>query len=175
MEKENMAPEKEIQSSEAISASAKPAVKEKVQENKKSKLVVVLVRGTVNVTQPVKDTLKMLKLSRKNHCVVLENNSVNLGMINKVKDYITWGELDENTFKELMEKRGEEYKGRLKDFKEKFSYNFFEFNGKKYKPYFRLNPPRKGFGRKGIKMAFKVGGALGNRAEKINDLIKRML
>ena len=175
MEKENVLPEKEIKSSEAISTSAKPAPKEKVQENKKSKLAVVLVRGTVNVTQPVKDTLKMLNLSRKNHCVVLENNPVNLGMLKKVKDYITWGELDESTFKELMEKRGEEYKCRLKDFKEKFSNNVFEFNGKKYKTYFRLNPPRKGFGRKGIKVAFKVGGALGNRNEKINDLIKRML
>ena len=174
MEKENVPPEKEIKSSEATSTSAKPAPKEKVQENK-SKLVVVLVRGTVNVTQSVKDTLKMLNLSRKNHCVVLENNPVNLGMLKKAKDYITWGELDEETYKELIAKRGEEYKGRLKDFKEKFSYNVFEFNGKKYKTYFRLNPPRKGFGRKGIKVAFKVGGALGNREEKINDLIKRML
>ncbi len=149
--------------------------KEQKVEQRKASLVVVLVRGTVNVTQSVKDTLKMLNLARKNHCVVVDNNPVNLGMIKKVKDYVTWGELDENTFKELVEKRGEEYKSRLGDFKKKYSYKVLEVNGKKYKPYFRLNPPRKGFGRKGIKMAFNVGGALGYRKEKINDLVQRML
>ena len=43
------------------------------------------------------------------------------------------------------------------------------------KKFFRLSPPRKGFGRKGIKFAFTKGGALGYRGIKINDLIKRML
>jgi large subunit ribosomal protein L30 len=40
---------------------------------------------------------------------------------------------------------------------------------------FRLSPPRGGFERKGIKTPFTMGGALGNRKEKINDLIKRMI
>ena len=48
-------------------------------------------------------------------------------------------------------------------------------DGKKIKPFFRLNPPAKGFGRKGIKVSFKAKGALGYRADKINDLIKRMI
>ena len=142
---------------------------------KSGKLAIVLVRGVVGVTQSVKDTLSLLKLNRKNHCVVIDNNPVNLGMIKKVKDFITWGEIDEDTFKELVEKRGAEFQARLTDRKEKYSYKSLEINGKKYKPYFRLNPPKKGFGRKGIKVAFKVGGGLGYRAEKINDLIKRML
>ena len=43
------------------------------------------------------------------------------------------------------------------------------------KPFFRLNPPVKGFDRKGIKVPFSLGGALGYRKEKINDLIKRMV
>jgi len=38
-----------------------------------------------------------------------------------------------------------------------------------------LNPPRKGYGRKGVKIPFKKGGAYGNRAEKINDLLTRMM
>ena len=146
---------------------------EKVQNS--GKIAVVLVRGLVNVTQSVKETLSLLRLNRKNYCVVIDNNPVNLGMIKKAKDYITWGNIDDVTFKELVEKRGEDFKARLTDRKEKYSYKCLEISGKKYKPYFRLNPPRKGFGRKGIKVAFKVGGALGNREEKINDLIKRML
>ncbi|MBT6774541.1 50S ribosomal protein L30 [Candidatus Woesearchaeota archaeon] len=174
METENVSPKKEVQSSEATSTSAKPVVKEEVNQSK-GRLAVILVRGMVNVTQSVKDTLKMLRLNRKNHCVVLANTPLNLGMLKKVKDYITWGELDEETYNELVAKRGEEFQGRLTDFKQKYSYKYLEINGKKYKPCFRLNPPRKGFGRKGIKMAFNVSGALGNRGDKINDLIKRML
>ena len=43
------------------------------------------------------------------------------------------------------------------------------------KPHYTLSPPRGGFGRKGVKTAFGKSGALGNRKEKINDLIMRML
>lgn len=140
-----------------------------------NKLVVVLIRGQVNVTQSIKDTLMLMNLNRKNNAVVLENNPVNQGMIKKVKDYITWGEISEENFKQLVEKRGEEYHGREQDSKGKYIYKTLNVNGKKYKKYFRLNPPRKGFGRKGIKIAFKAGGALGYRGEKINDLLMRML
>lgn len=143
--------------------------------NSSGKIALILVRGLVDVKTSVKDTLRMLHLTRKNNCTVIVDNEVNRGMIKKVKDYITWGSVDDNTFKELVEKRGEEFKQRLTDGKKKYSYPCLEVSGKKYKQYFRLNPPRKGFGRKGIKMPFNKGGALGNRQEKINDLIKRML
>ena len=43
------------------------------------------------------------------------------------------------------------------------------------KPFFRLKPPIKGFERKGIKTPFSMGGVLGYRKEKINNLIIRML
>jgi large subunit ribosomal protein L30 len=149
-------------------------VKETSQSNS-GKIAIVLVRGIVGLPQPVKDTLLLLKLNRKNHCVVVENSPVNLGMIKKVKDYVTWGEISDDVYNQLVEKRGEEYEGRLADSKNKYNYKTLDINGKKYKRYFRLNPPRKGFGRKGIKIAFKVGGGLGDRKEKMNDLILRML
>jgi len=153
---------------------------EKPQEENKptepKKIAVILVRGLIDVRKPVKDTLAMLRLTRKNHCVVIDNTPVNLGMLKKVKDYVTWGEISEEVLKELIEKRGEEYFGPETCSKGKIKYKkFFTHNNKKYKKYFRLNPPRKGFGRKGIKIPFKVGGALGYRKEKINDIIKRML
>jgi large subunit ribosomal protein L30 len=140
------------------------------------RLAVILVRGRVNVKQRVKETLDLLRLKRKNHCLVVEDTPIVRGMIQLVKDYITWGEIDDKTFTELVEKRGEEYNGRETDRKGKITYNkWFVQNGRKYKKYFRLNPPRKGFGRKGIKMPFLRGGALGYRGEKINDLIRRMV
>ncbi len=140
------------------------------------KIAVIRVRGLVRVKKKINDTLKMLRLYKKNCCIVVPPTQTYLGMIKKVKDYVTYGEINDETFKLLIEKRGHLYKEREKDTKGKISYNkFFIHDNKKYKKYFRLNPPKKGFGRKGIKLSFKVGGALGYRGEKINDLIKRMI
>lgn len=141
-----------------------------------SKIAVIRVRGPVNISKDIEDTMILLRLYRKNFCVVVEDNPSYKGMIAKVKDYVTFGEIDEETYKELLEKRSEEYMGREKDNKGKIDYKkYIEINGKKIKPYFRLSPPKKGFGRKGIKVSFAAKGALGNRKEKINDILKRMI
>lgn len=115
------------------------------------KIAVVRVRGCIKEDKRIDDTLCMLGIRNKNSCVILERSPSVMGMIDKVKDYSTWGDIDEATIKELSSKR--------------------KIEGKT----FRLNPPKKGYGRKGIKVAFKVGGALGDRKEKINDLLRRMI
>ncbi len=150
---------------------------ESLPEKKPSqKLAIIRIRGQTKLPKPIIDTFKMLRLYKKNYCVVVDASPSILGMVKKVKDYITWGEIDQETFKLLVEKRGKEYKSRTTDTKAKIKHKkFIEVNGKKLKPYFRLPPPKGGFERKGIKIPFKVGGALGNRDKKINDLIKRML
>lgn len=151
----------------------------KIEERKattgKKPLAVVLVRGEAKVAKTIKDTLGMLNLYRKNHCVIVDDTSALRGMIVKAKDYVTWGEITDDVFKQLLEKRGEPYQGRLQDRTKSYSYSYFSHGNKQYKSCFRLNPPRKGFGRKGIKVAFAAGGALGYRGEKINDLIRRMM
>ena len=148
----------------------------KITEGKEGKIVIVLVRGLVGIKEDIKLTLKLLRLNRVNQAVVINNNVINQGMLKKVKDYVTWGSITDETYSSLVESRGEEFLGRTEDSKKKYSYNgFFDFKGKKYKKVFRLNPPRKGFGRKGIKRPFKTGGALGNRQGKINELIKSMV
>src|SRR3989344_2722744 len=101
-------------------------------KHSKEKLAVVLVRGMVKVVKPVKETLAMLNLHRKNHCVVIDNTPVYKGMLIRVKDYITWGEIDDATFAELVQKRGQLLNGRGKA---------VEIDGKKYKKYFALAPP----------------------------------
>lgn len=139
-------------------------------------LAAIRVRGLTMVRDRIQDTLNMLRLYKKNYCCVLPNNVVYAGMLKKVKDYITWGEIDEDTFNILISKRGEEFNGREADSKKKIKYNdFMIINNKKIKRYFRLNAPRKGFGRKGIKYPYQSGGALGYRGNAINDLIKRMV
>ncbi len=146
----------------------------KIEKSKPKNLAIIRIRGITGIKKGIKDTLNMLCLYHNNYCVVVNDNL--LGMIKKVKDYVTWGEIEDETYKLLVEKRGEEYKGRLTDTKKKISYKkFIIVNNKKYKKYFRLNPPRGGFERKGIKVPFTKSGALGYRKEKINDLIKKMV
>ncbi len=160
---------------EKVTKMVRPAAAPLAHKQAGQKLAVVLIRGSIDMNQQLKDTLRILGLYKKNHCIIVDNSPPILGMIIKVKDYITWGEVSEQTFKELVEKRGKEFKARETDSKKKYSYRTLNYNSKKYKPYFALNPPIKGFGRKGIKVAFRAGGALGNRGEKINDLLKRMI
>lgn len=139
-------------------------------------LAAIRVRGLTGMKIKIEDTLKMLRLYKKNYCCVLPDNPEYVGMLKKAKDYIAWGEIDDETFNALVSKRGEEFNGREFDSKKKIVYSdFFIINNKKIKKYFRLNPPRKGFGRKGIKHSFQQGGALGYRGTEINELIKRMI
>ena len=99
-----------------------------------------------------------------------------LGMIKKVKDFVAFGKINAEMFEKLIEKRGQ-----LLDKKKKI--NAKEIvkeleKGKKYeelnlKPFFRLHPPRGGID---SKKHFGVNkGVLGNHAEKINELLERML
>ena len=155
-----------------------------------SKIAVLRIRGDLNVRREIKDTLKMLRLFNKNYCVIVDNNPNYVGMIKKIKDYVTWGEVNKETVELLLKNRGrlagnkklsEEY---LKE-KLKCSFNDFvnDFFDKKkslndipgLKQFFRLSPPIRGFERGGIKKPFSMGGALGYRKENINDLVRRMI
>lgn len=140
------------------------------------RIAAIRVRGLIGVKTVVEDALQNLRLYKNNYCVVIPNTPVYTGVLKKAKDFITWGEIDDDTFNMLVSKRGEEFNGRETDSKEKIKYDdFVIINNKKIKKYFRLNPPKKGFEKKGIKHSFKEGGALGYRGAKINDLIKRMV
>lgn len=140
------------------------------------KIAVVRVRGFIKLKHEVQDTLHMMRLYNKNYCVILDDTSSNMGMIKRVKDFVTYGEIDSATYNELVMKRGEAYveksdsSGKM-DLKNRYT----EIDGKKYNKFFRLTPPKKGYGRKGIKQPFSKSGALGYRGQKINDLIKRMI
>jgi large subunit ribosomal protein L30 len=122
-----------------------------------AKIALIRIRGLVDLKFEIKDTLNFLNLFRRNYCVVVENTDSNMGMIKKVKDYVTYGEIDDSTYKLLLEKKLEKNP---------------DGSSKKF---FRLHPPRGGFERKGIKIPFSQKGALGYRGSKINDLIKKML
>ena len=145
-------------------------------DNKNEGQKIAIVRPLTGIKHPIDDTLNKLRLYRKNYCVVVPKNSVYMGMVKKVKDYVTWGEVSKETYKTLLDERKEAFKGRVSDSKGKINYaKFLDIDGKKVKKFFRLNSPRKGYGRKGIKRSFTNGGALDYRGDKINDLIMRMI
>lgn len=149
---------------------------EKEISGKGDKIAVIRVRGLIGVRHDIDNTLKKLRLYKRNYCAVIPKTSAYVGMVKKIKDYVTWGEVDEDTFKALMDKRSEGYKGKVSDGKGEIKYNkFVDVDGKKIKKIFRLDSPRRGYGRKGIKVSFNKGGALDYRGNKINDLIKRMI
>jgi large subunit ribosomal protein L30 len=154
-----------------------------------AKLALIRLRSGIRARGEVRDTLAMLRLHRINHLVIVDDTPSYRGMIQKVKDYITWGEIDKETLVKLLRKRGRLVGNRpITDeyVKEKLGMTVEEFaekivNGEmklrdlpNIKPVFRLHPPRGGL--KGSKKrSFKEGGALGYRGEKINELIERML
>ena len=99
----------------------------------------VMIRGSVGLKTSLKETISSLRLYRRNTCVVIADTATNVGMLKAAKDYITWGEIDEDTFKLLVEKRGEEFKGEEQDPKGIIKNNdFVVINGKKIKKFFRL-------------------------------------
>ena len=148
---------------------------------------VVRVRGSVNVNPKIKETMKLMKLSRVNHCVIIPENETYTGMLNIIKDYVTWGEIDSETTELLLESSGKS-SGNSAFSKEHLKETTFKTmkalakgltEGKVVmrdvpglKPLFRRPPPRNGY--EGINRSFKVGGALGYRADKINILLRRM-
>ena len=74
------------------------------KEKQQVKIAVVRVRGKINLNEGIKNTFEMLNLHNKNGCVVINNDASYMCMINKVKDYVTWGEITEETYNEMVEK-----------------------------------------------------------------------
>lgn len=136
---------------------------------------VIRLRSGIGMKKEIEDTLKMLRLHRKHHCVLLKNSPSILGMLQKVKDYVTWGEISDEMLAKLVEKRGRK-PGNVRLTKEEAetAVNEIKTSGKpsSIKPVFRLSPPSKGF--KSIKQHYPKGD-LGYRKDKINDLLKRMI
>jgi len=117
-------------------------------------ICVIRIKGQVKLKKEIVETLYRLRIRKKYACVVLKKpTKEQIGMIEKLRDFVAYGEIDDTTYKELVKKRGKkDSEGKLK-------------------PFFRLHPPRKGIN---SKIHFPKG-VLGNNGKKINELVKRML
>jgi len=150
------------------------------EEKKAGKIAVVRVRGEVDIRRDIRDTLEILNLKRVNRLTIIDATATYIGMIQKAKDFITWGEVNDKTLTALIEKWGRKAGGERLDKKEaaEFSKKLIagqtSFKKAGIKPYFKLHPPSKGYERGGIKQHVNVGGALGYRGDRINDLLAKM-
>lgn len=152
----------------------------------------VRIRGAPGMKRVILDTLKMLRMHRVNHGVLIWGEVSYVGMLKKIKDYIAYGEIDEKTLLRLLRARGKvegnkpltdehiknltKYKD-LKELTKALISGEIQYRTKdiyKIKPVFRLHPPRKGH-RGTIKKHYREGDTLGYVEQYINEIIHKMI
>lgn len=155
-------------------------------------VAVVRVRGTVNIRRDLALTLKMLRLNRPNHAVVVSLTKEIKGMLLKVNNLIAWGEIDLETFIKLLKERGrvignkrltdeevvKRTEGKFKTIEDLakaiWSKKIHLRDVTWLKPVFRLRPPKGGY-RGTVKKSFFVGGSVGYWGDRIKILLNHML
>ena len=153
--------------------------------------LVIRVRSDRGVKPKIRHTMSMLNLTKVNHAVLVPDTPAYAGMLQKAKDYVTWGEVDADTISGLISQRGRMIGDKpITNAVIKSGSEFSTINAlskaiasgdartnavEGMKPVFRLHPPRGAKGWGGIKRSFTTGGALGFRGEAISDLVGRMI
>lgn len=147
------------------------------------KVCVVRIMSALKKRGDAQSTIKSLRLNKLHSCTIIDKTDANIGMLKKVDNLITYGELDEDSLKALLKRRAMVSKNKRYEWQENALDDFAAafLSGKKtlkdlnIKEVFSLHPPTKGFERKGKKTPFNLGGAFGYRGDKINLLLKRMI
>ena len=135
--------------------------------------------------------MSMLNLTKVNHATIIPDRPTYAGMLQKAKDFVTWGEVDAKTIATLLRERGRMSgdkpvtddaisSGSEYDSIDSFASALASGDAtmksvEGLKPVLRLHPPRGAKGWGGIKRAYSTGGALGFRGPAIADLASRMV
>ena len=152
---------------------------------------IVQVRGEVNQSEDVTDTLGMLNLGRVNHATFVPDTDAYHGMITTVNDYVAYGEPSVETVALLLARRGEpledgadadvddewvaEHTGYddVDALAEALADEETTLQAEGLAPTLRLHPPRGGHD--GIKHPTVEGGQLGTHStEDIDALLEAM-
>ena len=150
--------------------------------------LVVRIKGQADCPYWATTTMTLLKLDKKYRATILPAKDNTLGMLNKIKHYVSWIELDASLAKELIDKkaRKEGYqKINAADLKE-LGYASTEALGsalaegkatlsklKPLKPWFALAPPRYGF-KRSTKKLYGQKGILGQNKD-LGTLVRNMM
>lgn len=149
--------------------------------------LVIRMRGTVNVPHWANSTLENLNLSKKFRATIVPESREYLGMLHRIKQLVAWCHVDNETVKELLDKKGRKSASRsLRDSDlsnedtslDKLAVDIAndtvvlsKLNW--IKPWFALNPPRGGF-KKTVKKQSSQKGILGDN-KSLLDLVKKMM
>jgi len=150
---------------------------------------VVQLRGEVNTSQSVRDTLSMLNIGRVNHCALVPSGETFRGMVTKVNDVVAFGEPSPEVLATLLRRRAEPAEGDddVDDdwVAEHTDYDDVDALARALvaeettlrevglSPVLRLHPPRGGHG--GIKKPVREGGELGRHStDEIDALLEAM-
>ena len=150
---------------------------------------VVQLRGEVNQSGAVRDTLSMLNLGRVNHATFVPDTDAYRGMVTKVNDWVAHGEPSEDVVTLLVARRAEPAEGAAAvddewvaehtDYDDVASLaaalvsEETTLQAQGLSPTLRLHPPRGGHA--GVKHPTKEGGQLGpHDPESIDALLEAM-
>jgi large subunit ribosomal protein L30 len=149
---------------------------------------VIKVRGTISAQREARETLELLRLPKTNNAILIDNRPSYMGMLYRVQNYVTWGEVSKETVALILKERGRLAGGKklTDEAVEKLGYKSIDALAEaianckvefqklpNVQPIFKLHPPSKGFKGK-TKKSYAAGGEAGYRGEKISELIKRM-
>lgn len=158
---------------------------------KKSYLLAIRLKGSFATPWPLERTLDALRLRSRFNAVLLENTPATIGMLRKVKDYVTWAEAQTSDIATVLRERGELSGGAEmtdESIRDKFGeasiqelalaltqgrITLQELRRKGLNPVFRLHPPSSGFEGSG-KRPYGSGGELGKRQSPLSSLLARM-
>jgi large subunit ribosomal protein L30 len=143
-------------------------------------ILIIRIGGLVDINSDIEEALFRMRLRRKYSAILLQETPENLSLIDKVRNFVAFGPVDEKTLAILLEKRAKvigknklDVKSIIAGLESQSKKGKLDLSALGIKPFFRLHPPIKGidskihFGRK--------KGVLGDNKEKINDLVRRML
>lgn len=150
----------------------------------------VQVRGEVDMSQGVRDTISMLNLGHVNHCTFVPETDTYTGMVTKVNDWVAHGQPSEEVVALLLRTRGEPKQDRESETDDEWVEENTEYDSidelaaalvaeetslreQGLSPTLRLHPPRSGHD--GLKHSAKEGGQLGKHTtEEIDSLLTTM-
>ncbi len=114
-------------------------------------IAAIRIRGNRDTPHDIERTMENLNLDKRNQCVIYEDEESIQGMFNKVKDFVTYGEISDEMIEELEDSRDVEVE---------------------HGTTVSLAPPTGGF--KDTKRNVNQGGALGKR-ENLDELLQKMV
>ncbi len=150
--------------------------------------LVVRIKGQADVPYWAVRTMTLLKLDKKYRATILPAKENTLGMLNKIKHYVSWFDADAALAKELIDKKARKsgyQKVTSEDLKDLGFASSDDLASalsegkvtlsklKPLKPWFALAPPRYGF-KRSTKKLYGQKGILGQNKE-LGTLVRNMI